>query len=153
MRIAPAAALLLMLPVPAAAELPMTRQLDARTSAGIERLLRQSGYPEVSWNSIRIALIGALAAFPEKRRVAYRMRHAHLPQAEVRSSRSGRCQAIVLTAWFANRSHPPLRLRGRYCERANWVWTAMSQQLSLLPGNGPLPTLPAPGPGVAEMGD
>jgi hypothetical protein len=153
MRIAPAAALVLMLPLPAAAELPMSHQLDARSSAGLERLLRQSGYPDVSWSSIRIALIGALAVFPETRRVAYRVHHGHLPQVEARSMRSGRCQGVVLTAWFANRSHPPLRLRGRYCERANWMWTATSQQISLLAGNGPLPTLPAPGPGVAEMGE
>jgi hypothetical protein len=154
MRIIPASLLLVLsaLPAGASAELPLSPSLTAQTREGLNRLLARAGYPEVSWSSIEISLYRTLGLEGRPSRIAYRHNYAHLPLAWARSVRSGRCMAVTLVAWYANRAHRPVELRGLYCRQTGYRWRAVSQQLRTFRAGEPAPRMPPPGPGLAEVG-
>jgi hypothetical protein len=142
---------LLSLPVPASAELPLMPALTAQTREGLDRLLARAGYPEVGWSSIEISLFRTLGLDGQPRRIAYRHNYAHLPLARARSVRSGRCMAVTLVAWYENRAHRPIELRGLYCQREGYLWRAVSQRLRTFRAGEPAPRMPPPGPGLSEV--
>jgi hypothetical protein len=140
------------LPAGAGAELPASPSLTPPTRIALDRLLARAGYPEVGWNSISITLTASLGMEPRPVRVAYRHRYGHLPLAWARSTRSGRCMAVTLVAWYASGARRPIELRGVYCPEAGFRWRASSQSMRSFRQGEPGPRMPPPSRDLLEMG-
>lgn len=106
---------------------PLTPRLTETSRKDLDSQLVAAGFPEVSLNSVALALCGALGATPHTNTYRYDEPYPQLPKVDVQATVASADSVTV--ELVASLSALRVRLAGRYRLLGNMVWQADEQVL------------------------
>ena len=124
-----AALLLCMFTMTASALSPLTPRLSPQTHAELLAALAQANLPEVTHNSVVLAIAGALGLETGSGPISYATAYSHLPSVKGRVTRvSEKCSRVDARAWLpAEEEAEAVAIEGTYCLVGPAEWASSRQ--------------------------
>lgn len=113
---------------------PLTPRLTEETQGALLSGLAQAGLPDVTHNSVVIAIIGALGLKPTNGPISYSTTYAHLPTVKGEAIRiSETCSRVEARAWMpTERATQGVLIEGTYCLTGPALWSSPNQTVRRL---------------------